>query len=67
MDFCETTRRMRLKSIHPGVTAAQVQENTGFELIVPSVVPETPLPTETQMRLLREEIDPAGLLATLIP
>ncbi|GIU93483.1 MAG: hypothetical protein KatS3mg011_2389 [Acidimicrobiia bacterium] len=53
---------MRLASVHPGITVEQVQEATGFELLVPaSGVPETPPPTEEQVRLLREVIDPDGM------
>jgi hypothetical protein len=48
--------------VHPGVTVEQVQEATGFELLLPDgEVPETAPPTPEQSRLLREEIDPDGL------
>jgi hypothetical protein len=48
--------------VHPGVTVEQVREATGFELLVPDGdVPETTPPTDEQVRLLREEIDPDGL------
>jgi glutaconate CoA-transferase subunit B len=67
MDFEDTSKRMRLRSLHPGVTAAQVQENTGFELIVPINVPQTTLPTAEELRLLRTEIDRGGRLRILIP
>lgn len=61
MDFCPETKRMRLASVHPGVTADQVQDNTGFELIIPDHVPTTRRPTEEEVRLIRR-IDPKGLL-----
>jgi hypothetical protein len=38
----------------------QVVENSGFDLIVPSSVPETELPAHEELRLLRE-IDPTGI------
>jgi glutaconate CoA-transferase subunit B len=60
MDFDPRTKRMRLATIHPGVTAQQVVENSGFDLIVPRSVPETQLPTHDELRLLRE-IDPTGI------
>jgi glutaconate CoA-transferase subunit B len=60
MDFDPETKRMRLATIHPGVTAQQVVENSGFDLIVPRSVPETELPTHEELRLLRE-IDPTGI------
>lgn len=67
LDFCPQTKRMRLKSIHPGNTVEQVKENTGFDLVIPEHVPQTELPTAEELRLLRTEIDRGGMLATLIP
>lgn len=62
LDFESKSKRMRLVSVHPGTTVAEVQEATGFELVLPDgEVPETTPPTEEQSRLLREEIDPDGL------
>lgn len=62
LDFEPRSKRMRLCSVHPGVTVEQVQEATGFELLLPDGdVPETVAPTPEQVRLLREEIDPDGL------
>jgi len=60
MDFDSKTKRMRLATIHPGVTAQQIVENSGFDLIVPRSVPETELPAHEELRLLRE-IDPTGI------
>ena len=62
LDFEPESKRMRLVSVHPGVTVEQVREATGFELLVADGdVPETAPPTDEQVRLLREEIDPDGL------
>jgi glutaconate CoA-transferase, subunit B len=62
LDFEPESKRMRLVSVHPGVTVEQVREATGFELLVADgEVPETTPPTDEQVRLLREEIDPDGL------
>jgi glutaconate CoA-transferase subunit B len=60
MDFDPETKRIRLASVHPGVTAQQVLENSGFDLIVPKKVPETESPTHEQLKLLRA-IDPNGI------
>jgi hypothetical protein len=54
-------RRMRLISVHPGVTPEQVQAHTAFELETAPDLAETPLPDEAELRLLREEIDPLGI------
>jgi glutaconate CoA-transferase subunit B len=60
MDFDPQTRRLRLASVHPGVSVQQVQDNTGFELAVPKNVPTTEMPTCEELDLLRM-IDPTGI------
>jgi acyl CoA:acetate/3-ketoacid CoA transferase beta subunit len=53
--------RMRLVSYHPMVTPERIQARTGFELDIPSEVAETPAPSDEEIRLLRERIDPLGI------
>lgn len=53
--------RMRLISYHAGVTPERIQAKTGFELDVAPKVYETPPPTDTELRLLREVIDPLNV------
>jgi glutaconate CoA-transferase subunit B len=60
MDFDPQTKRVRLATVHPGVTVEQVVENTGFELKIPQKVPTTELPTIEELELLRA-IDPTGI------
>jgi acyl CoA:acetate/3-ketoacid CoA transferase beta subunit len=62
MDFEETSKRMRLHSVHPGVTVDHVRAQTGFELLVPAHVPATPAPTAEELLILRGRVDPQGLL-----
>jgi acyl CoA:acetate/3-ketoacid CoA transferase beta subunit len=57
-DFETPDHSMRLASVHPGVTVAQVREATGFDLVVPDEVPYTREPTARELRLIREVIDP---------
>jgi len=62
MDFHPESKRMRLKSVHSGMTVEQVQAATGFELLLPeATVPETTRPTEAQLQLIRESIDPDNM------
>jgi glutaconate CoA-transferase subunit B len=61
-DFDKERGRMRVKSIHPGVSIEELRESTGFDLGSLSHVPTTPLPTEQELRILREEVDPRRLL-----
>ena len=58
---------MRLRSVHPGVTVAEIVEATGFELTVPESVPETRLPTPDELQLITEVIDPNGVRHREIP
>jgi glutaconate CoA-transferase subunit B len=63
MDFDPSTLRARVRTLHPGVTAARVQEMTGFDLSLPpgSEVRQTPPPSKHELEILRR-IDSAGLL-----
>jgi acyl CoA:acetate/3-ketoacid CoA transferase beta subunit len=62
-DFETPDQRMRLRSLHPGVSVDEVVEQTGFDLVIPEEVPESRRPDADELRLLRETIDPAGLSA----
>jgi acyl CoA:acetate/3-ketoacid CoA transferase beta subunit len=53
--------RMRVTHLHPGVELERVRAKTGFELEVSSHLTTTEPPTEEDVRLLREVIDPLGL------
>ena len=57
---------MRLLSVHPGVTVAQVVEATGFELAMADQVAETRGPTEEEREVLRR-LDPDGQAEREIP
>jgi glutaconate CoA-transferase subunit B len=60
-DFEPGSKRMRVRSLHPGVPLEQVLEATGFEVLLPDgQIPVTPAPTADEVRLLREEVDPTG-------
>lgn len=65
MDFGGPNHQARLVSLHPGVTAAQVQEATGFPLYIPDQVPTTADPTPAQLALLAE-LDPHNLRASVL-
>jgi acyl CoA:acetate/3-ketoacid CoA transferase beta subunit len=67
LDFQTPTHVMRLRSVHPGVTAADVVEATGFPLAVPDEVAVTRRPTPEELDLLRGRLDPAGLRGQELP
>ena len=58
LDFATPDHRMRLRSVHPGVTVGEVQAATGFELAVDGSVPETRRPEADELELLRTVLDP---------
>ena len=60
-DFNETTKRLQLLVLHPGVTVQQVQEASEFEILIPDKISISPEPTAEQLRILRE-IDPRGMV-----
>ncbi|MFI2207488.1 CoA-transferase subunit beta [Streptomyces sp. NPDC020192] len=66
-DFETPDRTMRPRSLHPGVTVEQVVEATGFPLTIPDEVPYTREPTDEELRLIREVIDPAGMREREVP
>ena len=60
LGFDEDSKRMKLLALHPGVTAAEVQANTGFELLLSHDLPVTDPPTESELVVLRR-LDPDRL------
>jgi acyl CoA:acetate/3-ketoacid CoA transferase beta subunit len=66
-DFETPDHAMRLRSVHPGVKVEQVVAATGFELVIPGAVPESRLPTDEELNLIRQKIDPLGLGEREVP
>ena len=60
-DFETPDHRMRLRSVHPGVSVTEVVEATGFELVIPDELPDTRRPTPEELDLIRTVLDPRGL------
>ena len=67
LDFESPDHRLRLRSVHPGVTVDDVVAATGFELVVDSDVPESRLPSDDEIRWIRDVIDPKGLGEQEVP
>jgi acyl CoA:acetate/3-ketoacid CoA transferase beta subunit len=67
LDFETDDHRMRIRSVHPGVTVDEIVAATGFELTVPADVPETRAPTGDELRLIQEVIDPKSLRESEVP
>lgn len=58
MDFEPASKRMRVISLHAGYSFADVQDNCGFELLQASAIDDTLPPTDEELRVLREQVDP---------
>jgi glutaconate CoA-transferase subunit B len=59
--FDPGTGEMVLAAVHPGVTADDVRAATGWDLKVAGDLEVTPDPTDEELRLIREELDPDGV------
>lgn len=55
-DFDKSKKRFRLRSVHRGVSAADVRANTGFDYNEPADVPATPEPDAETLALLRGRV-----------
>jgi len=58
LGYNEQTKRMEVLSLHPGIELEQVRGATGFELGVHTPLGTTQPPTEHELCILREEVDP---------
>jgi acyl CoA:acetate/3-ketoacid CoA transferase beta subunit len=66
LDFRTPDHRMQLRSLHPGVSVDDVVAATGFELAIPDDVPDSRLPTDTELALIAE-LDPRGTRNKEVP
>lgn len=58
MGYNADSKRMEVRSLHPGVQLHQVRQATGFELLVREPLETTEPPRAEELRILREEVDP---------
>ncbi len=59
--FDAESGEMTLLTLHPGVSLEDVRANMGWDPKVSPDLGETPAPTEEELRLIREELDPGGV------
>ena len=57
----DETGEMRLDSLHPGATIDDVRATIAWTPRIADDVATTPAPTGDELRLIREELDPAGV------
>ncbi|WP_166868181.1 CoA-transferase subunit beta [Salinibacterium sp. ZJ70] len=65
LDF-DSDGAMRVRSVHPGVDPATVEEQTGFPIDA-SAAPATRIPSGEELRIIREVLDPRGARTREIP
>jgi len=63
IDFVTSDRSARLRSVHPFHSVDDVVAGTGFDLDIKNVT-ESRAPTDEELKLIREVLDPGGLRDT---
>src|SRR5437773_3651217 len=58
LGYHEQTKRMQVMSVHPGINLEQVRGATGFELGVKEPLAPTVPPSDIELQILRDEVDP---------
>lgn len=61
-EFDEETKEMTLSTLNPGFEESDVNENSSFEIHIPDDYDRSPEPSDEELRLLREQIDPQGIV-----
>lgn len=54
-------KRFRLDSLHPGITLEKVRDQTGGNFLVAEGLRQTDAPSQQELRLIREEVDPFAI------
>tara|TARA_B110000090_G_scaffold202521_1_gene245885 strand:- start:228 stop:1034 length:807 start_codon:yes stop_codon:yes gene_type:complete len=57
LDFDDTTRLMKVRALHPGISAKEVRDNTGFDIHIDDTPNVTKPPTALELATLRH-LDP---------
>ena len=57
MGFDGKTKSMKVEALHPGVTAEEVRDNTGFDILIDENVGVTKAPSDEELSVLRH-LDP---------
>src|SRR5713101_1817296 len=58
LGYHEHSKRMEILSLHPGISLEQVHQATGFELGVKEPLAATVPPSDLELQILRDEVDP---------
>ncbi len=55
-------KEMMLLSLHPGKTIDDIKENAEFEILIPDTYETTVKPTNEELSILRDKVDPGGVI-----
>lgn len=61
LNFANPEREMQLSALYPGVAPDKVQAEVGWPLRLAEKIGEIDPPSNEELRLIREEIDPGGM------
>jgi len=61
--FDDRTKQAYLDSYHPGNTIEEICDHTPWDLKISPTVHETLVPTEEELRVIREILDPFGMIS----
>jgi glutaconate CoA-transferase subunit B len=61
LNFDNPEREMQLSELYPGVTLQDVQAEVGWPLRLAATIGKTAPPTNEEIRLIRDEVDPQGM------
>ena len=56
------TKEMMLISLHPGKTIEDVKANSSFDILIPEKYDMTTEPTDEELQVLREKVDPTRVI-----
>ena len=60
--FAPDTKEMQLLQLHPDRSIGDVNDNSGFEIHIPKTIEHTEAPSEEELGVLRDEVDPLGYI-----
>jgi glutaconate CoA-transferase subunit B len=64
--FDRSTKRINLKSVHPGTELKQIKEQTGFPFKIPAKVETTVPPSKREIEVLATQLDPDNIRKALL-
>jgi glutaconate CoA-transferase subunit B len=62
LNFANPQREMQLSDIYPGIAVEDVETEVGWPLRLAETIRETAAPTAEELHLIRDELDPHGIV-----